>query len=120
MEYSWFHELIHHEIWKAKEKWLVEKCQKIEEMQERCHTFNMRKVIKRMTGSRRLQIPGWLKDNIGNIWLHMKDKVTRWKEYAVKLFEDDRFEMLEEEPTVSGEKVEIEEVMQVIQNLENS
>ncbi len=70
-----------------------------------------------MAGSRRLQASGALEDNVGNILLNIKVKLTRWKEYIEQLFEYDRSEMPEQEPTINGEKIEIEEIVQAIQNL---
>ncbi len=88
-------------------------------MQERHGIVNMHKLIKGMAGSCRLLAPGALKDNVGNILLDKKEKLIRWKEYIEQLFKGNRLEMPEQELAVNGEKIEIEEVMQVIQNLKN-
>ncbi len=71
------------------------------------------------TQSCRKPSPGAPKDNVGNILPDTIDKLARWKEYIEQLFKDDRSKIPEQEPVVSGEKIEIKGVVQVIQNLKN-
>ena len=88
-------------------------------MQERHNSFNMHKMIKEMTQKQRSQTPGALEDAAKNILLDTKEKLTRLKEYIEQLFEDNRSEMPEQEPAVKGEKTEVKEVVEAIQNLKN-
>lgn len=57
-----------------------------------------------MTGNRKSQAPGALKDAEGKILLDTKEKLSRWKEYVEQLLEDYKSEMAEQEPVVSEEK----------------
>ena len=52
-EYNRLHKLGRSEIWRAKEKWLNEKCEEIKKVQEQHDSFNMHKMIKEMTGKQR-------------------------------------------------------------------
>ena len=45
--------------------------------------------------------------------------MTQWKEYVEQLFEDDRFKTPEQGPAINGEKIEVKEVVEAIQNLKN-
>ncbi len=48
-------------------------------MLERHDTFNIHKMIKEMAESYRLQTAGVIKDNLLNILLNTKNKLTKWK-----------------------------------------
>ena len=76
LEYNILHKLVGCKIRRTKETWLNEKCEEIEEMQQRHDSFNMHKMIKEITARQRLQTPGALKNAARNMLPDTKEKLT--------------------------------------------
>lgn len=92
IKYKEIHRQIHKEIKHAKEKWLTEQCNEIEEYQRKHDSFKEHKKIKEITHTYRKRNIGVLKDTDGRIIIDVKEKLRTWIKYIEELFEDDRAE----------------------------
>lgn len=81
----------------AKEKFYRDKCEKIEELQQRRDFFNLHKRVKKTAGVFRKTITGLLRDNTRKVIATKEDRLRQWKEYIGQLFEDERSPEIPEE-----------------------
>ena len=94
-KYKEVNKQIKYKIKDAKEKWLKQQCEEIEEYQKKHDSFNTHKKIKEMTYTYRKRKPGILKDTSGKLILDTNQKLKKWTEYINELFGDDRTEHME-------------------------
>lgn len=80
-KYKEIHTPIRKEIREAKEKYMTDRCNKIEALQPNYDTFNLHKKVKELTGLGKKRQCDLLKDKDGNIILDPKLKIKRWEEY---------------------------------------
>lgn len=89
-EYQEIQKVIKQKIRQAKEQHLMERCNEIEDLQKRHDSFNVHKKIREMVGTNNNRKATILKDSSGKIILDLNDKLKRWKEYVMELFNDSR------------------------------
>ena len=73
----------------AKENWLRDQCQEIEEMERNHHIEKMHGKIKEVTGRKRNSRSNTVKNKEGEIIMEIKEVLKVWEEYAKDLFEDE-------------------------------
>lgn len=110
------HQSIRSKIRIAKERWMLEKCQELEELQQKHDTFNLHKKIKDIAGWKCNPVTGFFLDNKKDIATKMSDKLNVWETYIEELFHDDRPEDhdINEADTGSENQIQREEVERVI------
>jgi hypothetical protein len=105
--------LIRNKIRAAKEKFLSNQCKEIELYEKKHDLFRLHKKVKEIT-SKRKNNHGLLKDKYGNILTSGSDRLKRWKEYVLELFNDVRSEVTEYQ-TAEGPSILEEEVRAIIE-----
>lgn len=120
--YNQTHRLIKVKIKEAKEKWLQNCCEEIEELQRKHDDFNLHKKIKLMAGTQRKQLPEMLQDGNNIIITNIEDKKNTWITYIEELFADDRQIMEEdsdEEHSMEGPEIMKAEVEEAIKKVKS-
>lgn len=88
--YSSLQRRIKHEIWLAKESWLVSQCETIEALDRCGDLFNLHKEVRRMTGSLKRSDKVKLLNSSGEPVLLLADIHDEWLRYTSDFFSADR------------------------------
>ncbi|CAG9840259.1 unnamed protein product [Diabrotica balteata] len=86
--YKQIHKNIRIKIQQAKETWLSERCQEIEELEQRHDTFNLHKKVKEAAGIFKQTPTSFIEDKHDNPLLNIEDQIGRWREYVEEMFQD--------------------------------
>lgn len=81
---------VNRKIKEAKEKWLREKCQEIEELERKHDSFNMHKKVKEFTYTYRKRQVGKLVDENNKLIVDKEEQIEMWEAYIKDLFTDYR------------------------------
>lgn len=72
----------------AKEAWMEEQCEMIESMEE-CHNYSgVSKKVNELTGRKRRNHHGCIKNKSGDVLFEQEDIISRWNEYIEELYGD--------------------------------
>ena len=78
----------------AKEKWLVNQCEEVEQLKKQYKSREMHNKVKELTSKNtKKKASGSKKDNNGNILFDQQEIAARWVEYITELYEDHREQM---------------------------
>lgn len=102
---------------KAKEKWINDECQEIENMQAKHDYFSMFKKIKEVVGIKRSNVSLPLIDEDGKVAMTIEEKLRTWEKYVNTLFNDTRSQQQQLNSSGdSGPDITREEVMYAIKS----
>ncbi|KAF2901885.1 hypothetical protein ILUMI_04300 [Ignelater luminosus] len=88
-KYTEIHRKIKRGIQEAKGSWIKEQCAEMENFERKYDMFNMYRKVKKITGTRRKNQIGVLKNKEGKVIVNLENKIGIWTEYIRELFEDD-------------------------------
>ncbi|KAH1028300.1 hypothetical protein HUJ05_001668 [Dendroctonus ponderosae] len=74
----------------AKEKWIGEECDEMENIMSKHHLFNIHKKVKEISGIFKKGVPPVLGDNNSKTSVDEEDIKTEWQTFISELFNDDR------------------------------
>ena len=75
----------------AKEKWLVNQCEEVEQLEKQYESREMHSKVKELTSKdTKKKASGCIKDKNGNILFNQEETAARWVEYITGLYEDHR------------------------------
>ncbi|KAG1671332.1 Craniofacial development protein 2 [Nymphon striatum] len=104
---------------KAKDNWLNQQCQEIENLEQHFKAKEMHKRVKQLTGkSKTAKGSGCIKNKDGDILFEQEEIAARWVEYITELYEDEREPMPQFEIT-KGENILKDEVEKAIKSMKN-
>ncbi|KAG1698547.1 Transmembrane protein 185-like [Nymphon striatum] len=104
---------------KAKDNWLNQQCQEIENLEQHFKAKEMHKRVKQLTGkSKTAKGSGCIKNKDGDILFEQEEIAARWVEYITELYEDEREPMPQFEIT-KGENILKDEVEKAIRSMKN-
>lgn len=89
-KYKQVHTVIRKEIKAAKEKWMENVCEEVEEMQQRHDERNIHKKIRHICGMNKLKIPTQLTGKDNKILTDKHEIEEEWKTYIREMFADAR------------------------------
>lgn len=112
-EYNKIQREIRREIRQAKENWLNEKCEEIEELEKKFDNFNLHKKIKEAAGLYKKRPPNNLLDENGHWITDKQETIKKWQDYIEVLFKDERSDIQTSE-NVTGPSITEEEVRKAI------
>ena len=115
-EYEKLHKQIRTKCKEAKEIWLEEQCEEIENSHNQ-NTADMYKKIKDLTKKSSNPATGCIKAKDGQIIMEKEKILERWSEYIGDLYNDDRPEEKEIRKTFEGPPILEEEVMQAMKKM---
>lgn len=111
-EYKQIHKLITRKIKVAKERWMEERCEEIEELQRKHDEYAIHKKIKEINYKHQKHNNNYSLRSSENRVLYEKDDVKKeWQAYIEQLFEDDRTQQPQitiKEPGLPILKIEVE------------
>ena len=114
--YRQIHRTIKQRIREAKEKWMSERCQEIEELDRKHDSFNMYKKIKEVTGRYKRRTTEVIMDEQGKLVYEVNEKLEAWQKYILELFKDDqRPEKPNQTNNIEGPAISIDEVKYAIE-----
>ena len=109
-EYNRLNKQINLTCEEAKDKWLVNQCEEVEQLEKQYKSREMHKKVKELTSKNtKKKASGCIKDKNGNILFNQEEIAARWVEYITKLYEDHRKQMRKFEVT-SGASIMKEEI----------
>lgn len=115
--YRQIHGVIKRKIREAKERWMSERCQEIEELDRKHDSFNMYKKVKEVTGRHRKRTTEVITDEEGKLVYELNKKLETWQRYILKLFKDDqRPEKPKQTDSMEGPIISVDEVKHAIEN----
>ena len=89
-KYKEMNAITRRKIREAKERWLSEKCEEIEDLQKKYDSFNVHKKVKEFTGRYRKKAAAVLRDENNDIIVDTEAKLSGWKKYLETVFQNDR------------------------------
>ena len=102
----------------AKEKWLVNQCEEVEQLEKQYKSREMHNKVKELTSKNtRNKASGCIKDKNGNILFNQEEIAARWVEYITELYKHHREQMPRFEVT-SGASIMKEEIQKALKNNE--
>ena len=106
--------------WKeAKEKWLVNQCGEVEQLEKQYKSREMHNKMKELTSKNtKKKASGCIKDKNGNILFNQEEIAARWVEYITELYEDHREQMPKFEVT-SGANIMKEEIQKALKSMKD-
>ena len=103
----------------AKEKWLVNQCEEVEQLEKQYKSREMHNKVKELTSKNtKKKASGCIKDKNGNILFDQEKVAARWVEYITELYEDHREEMPQFEVT-SGASIMKEEIQKALKSMKD-
>lgn len=104
---------------KAKDDWLNQQCQEIENLEQHFKSKEMHKRVKQLTGkSKSAKGSGCIKNKDGDILFDQDEIAARWVEYVTELYDDEREPMPQFE-VINGENILKDEVEKAISSMKN-
>jgi hypothetical protein len=104
----------------AKEKWMTDKCKRIEDLQKDHRFKEMYDNIKEITnGKRKQKGGGCITDKNGNVLFERTKILDRWAEYIGELYNDDRGDKPVCE-SIEGPQIIESEIIQAIREMKNT
>lgn len=121
-QYQQLHNQIRRKIRKAKETFFTEKCEEIEDLQNKYDNFNLHKKVKELAGLAKRKTSSILLDKEGNAIIETEQKLRRWKEYIEELFHDQRQENVyaASQSRDEGPEITKSEVMTAVKCMKNN
>lgn len=110
---------IQRKIKEAKEQWLSDQCEEVEELERKYDFFNMHKKVKEISGTHRIKSTSLLKNTDGTPILDMQQKLKRWTEYIKELFNDEDRGITTEAYTEEGPVILREEIEYALKNVKS-
>lgn len=110
---------IRRKVKEAKLQWVTEQCEEAEELLQLHDTFNFHKKIKSVTGTYRKQRLTALRNKDAELILEKDDVLREWKDYAKKLFQDNREDVVEEVRDLTGAPILESEVEYALKCMKN-
>ena len=118
-EYNRLNKQINLACKEAKEKWLVNQCEEVEQLEKQNKSREMHNKVKELTSKNtKKKASGCIKDKSGNILFNQEEIAVRWVEYITELYEDHREQMAKFEVT-SGASVLKEEIQKALKSICN-
>ena len=103
----------------AKEKWFVNQCEEVEQLEKQYKSREMHNKVKELTSKNtKKKARGRIKDKNGNILFDQEEIAARWVEYITELFEDHRKQMPKFEVT-SGASIMKEEIQKALKSMKD-
>ena len=103
----------------AKEKWLVNQCGEVEQLEKQYKSREMHNKVKELTSKNTKKKPsGCIKDKNGNILFNQEEIAARWVEYITELYEDHREQMPKFEVT-SGTSIMKDEIQKALKSMKD-
>ena len=118
-EYIRLNKLINLACKEAKEKWLVNQCEEVEQLEKQYKSREMHNKVKELTSKNtKKKAGGCIKDKNGNILFNQEKIAARWVEYVPDLYEDHREQMPMFE-VISGSSIMEEEIQKVLKSMKD-
>ena len=118
-EYNRLNKQINLACKEAKEKWLVNKCEEVEQLEKQYKSREMHNKVKELTSKNtKKKASGCIKDKNGNILFNQEEIAARWVEYITELYEDHREQMRKFEVT-SGASIMKEEIQKALKSMKD-
>ena len=103
----------------AKEKWLVNQCEEVEQLEKQYKSREMHNKVKELASKHTKTIAsGCIKDKNGNILFNQEKIAARWVEYITELYEDHREQMPKFEVT-SGVSIMKDEIQKALKSMKD-
>ena len=103
----------------AKDKWLVNQCEKVEKLEKQYKSREMHNKVKELTSKNtKRKASGCIKDKNANKLFNQKEIAARWEEYITELNEDHREQMPKFEVT-SGASIMKEEIQKALKSMKD-
>ena len=100
-EYNRLNKQINLACKEANEKWLVNQCEEVEQLEKQYKSREMHYKVKELTSKNtKKKASGCIKDKNGNILFNQEKIAARWVEYLTELYEDHREQMPKFEVTL--------------------
>ena len=118
-EYNRLNKQINLACTEAKEKWLVNQCEEVEQLEKQYKSREMHNNVKELTSKNtKKKASGCIKDKNGNILFDQEEIAARWVEYITDLYEDHREQMPKFEVT-SGASIMKEEIQKALKSMKD-
>ena len=118
-EYNRLNKQINLACKEAKEKWLVNQCEEVEQLEKQYKSREMHNKVKELTSKNtKKKASGCIRDKNGNILFDQEEIAARWVEYITELFEDHREQMPKFEVT-SGVSIMKEEIQKALKSMKD-
>ena len=118
-EHNALNKQINSECKEAKEKWLVNQCEEVEQLEKQYKLREMHNKVKELTFKNpKKKASSCIKDKDGNILFDQEKIADRWVEYITELYEDDREQMPKFQVT-SGESIMKDEIQKAIKSMKD-
>ena len=118
-EYNRLNKQINLACKEAKEKWLVNECEEVEQLEKQYKSREMHNKVKELTSKNtKKKASGCIKDKNGNILFNQEEIAARWVEYITELYEDHREQMPKFEVT-SGASIMKEEIQKACKSMKD-
>ena len=101
---------------RAKEKWIDDQCEEVEELERQHKIERMHRKIKEVVGKKRLARGNVIKNREGLVVMEIDEVLKRWEEYVKDLFEDNRGEKPRLHIPMYGPDILDEEIAHVIKS----
>ena len=116
-EYNTLYKQINLACKEAKEKWLVNQCEEVKQLEYRSR--EMHNKVKELTSKNtKKKASGCIKDKNGNILFNQEEIAARWVEYIAELYEDHREQMPKFEVT-SGVSIMKQELQKALKSMKD-
>ena len=103
----------------AKEKWLVNQCEEMEQLEKQLKSREMHNKVKELTSKNtKKKESGCIKDKTGNVLFDQEEVAARCVEYITELYEDHREQMPKFEVT-SGASIMKEEIQKALKSMKD-
>ncbi|KAL1446457.1 hypothetical protein WDU94_005636 [Cyamophila willieti] len=116
--YKQIHKEIRRKVKEAKETWLNEKCNEIEDLERKHDSLNMHKKIKEAAGLYKNKSSNVILDENDKAIFDEEEKLKKWSQYIEQLFNGDRhnLENLSEEFGPEINRLEVETALKRLKN----
>ena len=101
----------------AKEIWINEQCDEVEDMERNHRIESMHKKIKEVIGRKRETRGNVIRNKEGVLVMEIEDVLKRWEEYVKDLFEDDRGNKPRLHIPMNGPELLEEEIINVMKRM---
>ena len=118
-EYNTLNKQINLACKEAKEKWLVNECEEVEQLEKQYKSREMHNKVKELTSKNtKKKASGCIKDKNGNILFNQEEIAARWVEYITELYEDHR-EQMPKFGVTSGASIMKDEIQKALESMKD-
>ena len=118
-EYNKLNKQINSECKEAKEQWLINQCEEVEQLEKQYKLREMHSKVKELASKNlKKKTSSCIKDKDGNILFDQEKIADRWVEYITELYGDDREQMPKFQVT-SGESIMKDEIQKAIKSMKD-